>query len=115
MWGLDGHSGKETPGLIPNPEVKLIYVILSTMVREPMGKIPLYGGLGLWLRRRAFVVLRGNNGKLCCLKAVESMVRCQALSSSSCFFPLFFLYLLFYLSMLFLSCVSWNRNQVNTF
>ena len=47
VWGLDGHSGKETPGLIPNPEVKLIYVILSTMVREPMGKIPLF--MGAWV------------------------------------------------------------------
>jgi hypothetical protein len=61
--------------------------------------------LGLWLRRRAFVVLRGNNGKLCCLKAVESMVRCQALSSSPCFFPLFFLFsivIVLFVFMLFL-------------
>jgi len=37
---FDGHSGKETPGLISNPAVKLTCVILGTMVREPMGRLP---------------------------------------------------------------------------
>jgi len=42
QW-FDGQSGKETPGLIPNPAVKLSCVILGTMVREPMGRLPLRG------------------------------------------------------------------------
>jgi hypothetical protein len=43
---FDGHSGGETPGLIPNPAVKPACVILGTMVREPMGRLP-FSGLGL--------------------------------------------------------------------
>ena len=39
-WWFDGQSGKETPGLISNPAVKLTCVILGTMVREPMGRLP---------------------------------------------------------------------------
>ena len=47
MW-FDGHRGRETPGLIPNPAVKPTCVILGTMVREPMGRLPLGAGtLGL--------------------------------------------------------------------
>ena len=39
LW-FDGQRGRETPGPIPNPAVKLTCVIFGTMVREPMGKLP---------------------------------------------------------------------------
>ena len=41
MWGgnADGHSGRETPGLIPNPAVKPAGVPRGTEVREPTGSV----------------------------------------------------------------------------
>ena len=42
VW-FDGQRGRETPGLIPNPAVKPTCVIFGTMVREPMGRLPLTG------------------------------------------------------------------------
>ena len=38
MVGIGGHSPGETPGLIPNPEVKPRHVIPCTEVRESSGK-----------------------------------------------------------------------------
>jgi hypothetical protein len=35
-----GHSCQETPGLIPNPVVKLAHVVCCTEVRESPGTIP---------------------------------------------------------------------------
>ena len=35
-----GHSCQETPGLIPNPAVKLTHVVCCTEVRESPGTIP---------------------------------------------------------------------------
>ena len=35
-----GHSCRETPGLIPNPAVKLTHVVCCTEVRESPGSIP---------------------------------------------------------------------------
>ena len=35
-----GHSCRETPGLIPNPAVKLTHVVCCTEVRESPGTIP---------------------------------------------------------------------------
>jgi len=37
---FDGQSGRETPGLISNPAVKPTCVILFTMMRELMGRLP---------------------------------------------------------------------------
>ena len=38
--GDSGHSFRDTPGLIPNPEVKPEHVVCCTEVRESPGTIP---------------------------------------------------------------------------
>ena len=46
QW-FDGHSGGDTPGPIPNPEVKPAHVPCGTAVREPAGSLPSFEeGLG---------------------------------------------------------------------
>src|SRR6266508_5924812 len=46
QW-FDGQSGGDTPGPIPNPEVKPAHVPCGTTVREPVGSLPSFEeGLG---------------------------------------------------------------------
>ncbi len=58
--GYDGYSGGDTPGPIPNPEVKSTSVPFCTMVREPMG---------IWDRRQPLLLFINNvNYPICVSK-----------------------------------------------
>ncbi len=58
----DGHSGGDTPGLIPNPEVKPTYVLCGTVVREPTGSLAPSGVVDLWPRYGSWFPAASANG-----------------------------------------------------
>ena len=55
-------SGGDTPGLIPNPEVKPTYVLCGTVVREPTGSLAPSGVVNLWPRYGSWLPAASANG-----------------------------------------------------